>query len=344
MTNPTLLGCCRCTSLRRRIRRVSQRRRGRRRNAPFPAFWDSAALTDRPDEEAGLSSRSISRTSSTCAAGTNVLAIHGLNDGAGKRRLPRQSGADAAEETIDLGSGELLRRPDSRALQRSRFPGRFRQSDLLPPERLFVDPFSLSFTTDDPGAVIRYTLDGSDPSETNGTDYTAPLSIDTSRAFAPGSSSRVSRRAPWDRAVHAPRRRRAQLRFQSAARRRGHLRERDQHDLARRDPRRHHPATGGRASIIDPPEYEGYAGIRLEDRAPGFPKKQYFLETWDENREDLDESFLGLPAESDWILNGPYSDKSLMRNVLSYKWSNEIGRYAVRTRFVETSCEHPRAR
>ena len=24
-----------------------------------------------------------------------------------------------------------------------------------------------------------------------------------------------------------------------------------------------------------------------------------------------------------------------MRNVLAYKWSNDIGRYAVRTRFVE---------
>ena len=51
--------------------------------------------------------------------------------------------------------------------------------------------------------------------------------------------------------------------------------------------------------------------------------------------QDLDVGLLGMPPESDWVLNGPYSDKALMRNVLAYKWSNDIGRYATRTRFVE---------
>ena len=44
---------------------------------------------------------------------------------------------------------------------------------------------------------------------------------------------------------------------------------------------------------------------------------------------------LGLPKESDWVLYAPYSDKSLMRDVLGYELSNQIGRYAARTRFVE---------
>ena len=35
------------------------------------------------------------------------------------------------------------------------------------------------------------------------------------------------------------------------------------------------------------------------------------------------------------MLQGPYSDKSLMRNALSYKWSNDMGQYAVRTRIIE---------
>src|SRR5262249_30271990 len=67
----------------------------------------------------------------------------------------------------------------------------------------------------------------------------------------------------------------------------------------------------------------------------GFAKKQYALETWDERRDDLDVSFLGLPAESDWILFGPYNDKTLLRNFLAYRFSNAIGRYAVRTRLGE---------
>ena len=92
----------------------------------------------------------------------------------------------------------------------------------------------------------------------------------------------------------------------------------------------------GRARLTDPPDFTGRAGINVRGQSSaGFPKKQYHFETWDEYDQDKDVSILGFPADSDWILQGPYSDKSLMRNFLSYKWSNDIGRYAVRTRFIE---------
>ena len=42
-----------------------------------------------------------------------------------------------------------------------------------------------------------------------------------------------------------------------------------------------------------------------------------------------------MPADSDWIIHAPYSDRTLMRNYQMYTWSREIGRYAVRTRFIE---------
>lgn len=44
---------------------------------------------------------------------------------------------------------------------------------------------------------------------------------------------------------------------------------------------------------------------------------------------------LGMPADSDWILYAPYSDKTLLRDVLAYELSNQFGHYASRTRFVE---------
>lgn len=66
-----------------------------------------------------------------------------------------------------------------------------------------------------------------------------------------------------------------------------------------------------------------------------YAKKQYTLETRDERDKDLDVPLLGMPADSDWVLHAPYSDKTLMRNAMIYQWSNAIGRYAVRTRFVE---------
>jgi hypothetical protein len=42
-----------------------------------------------------------------------------------------------------------------------------------------------------------------------------------------------------------------------------------------------------------------------------------------------------MPKESDWILYAPYPDKTLMRDVLAYELSNQLGRWAPRTRFVE---------
>jgi hypothetical protein len=41
----------------------------------------------------------------------------------------------------------------------------------------YTDPFELEITTKTAGATIRYTLNGSDPTETHGTIYTGPISI-----------------------------------------------------------------------------------------------------------------------------------------------------------------------
>ena len=82
--------------------------------------------------------------------------------------------------------------------------------------------------------------------------------------------------------------------------------------------------------------FEGYIGIEFRGASSQtFPKKSYGLETRDVNNEDLDVSLLGFPEEEDWILYGPYSDKSLMRNILIYDLSRDIERYASRSIFVE---------
>ena len=82
--------------------------------------------------------------------------------------------------------------------------------------------------------------------------------------------------------------------------------------------------------------YEGIAGIEIRGASSQmFDKKSYGLETWDSNNEDIDVSLLGMPEEEDWVLYGPYSDKSLIRNKLIYDLARDMGRYASRTRFVE---------
>jgi len=87
---------------------------------------------------------------------------------------------------------------------------------------------------------------------------------------------------------------------------------------------------------IDETLYEGNIGIEFRGASSQtFPKKSYGVETWDENGEDISVSLLGFPEEEDWIFYGPYSDKSLMRNILIYDLSRDINRYASRSLFVD---------
>lgn len=89
-------------------------------------------------------------------------------------------------------------------------------------------------------------------------------------------------------------------------------------------------------AVDDEIVFSGNIAIELRGSSSlGFPKKGYGFETRNAQDMDMDVSFLGLPEEEDWVLHGPYSDKSLMRNVLIYDLSRQMNRYASRTRFVE---------
>ena len=64
-------------------------------------------------------------------------------------------------------------------------------------------------------------------------------------------------------------------------------------------------------------------------------KKQFGFETWNDLDKDEDVSLLGMPAESDWVLNGPYSDVTEIRNHVSYSIAAGVQAWAPRTRMVE---------
>jgi len=83
-------------------------------------------------------------------------------------------------------------------------------------------------------------------------------------------------------------------------------------------------------------DYDGKIGIEIRGQSSAnFPKKQYGIETRNDDDEQIESSLLGMPEESDWVLNGPYSDKSLMRNALAYYTERQMVKYAPRTIFCE---------
>lgn len=94
---------------------------------------------------------------------------------------------------------------------------------------------------------------------------------------------------------------------------------------------------GNRNNISDPfNAYDGKIGIEIRGHSSQmFNKKQYGIELRDQQGNDIKVGLLGMPEESDFVLNASYIDKTLLRNVLTYKISNDMGRYASRTQYCE---------
>lgn len=94
---------------------------------------------------------------------------------------------------------------------------------------------------------------------------------------------------------------------------------------------------GQRNQVTDSPtDYDGKIMIELRGSATlNYPKKSYRFETQNDFGGNRNVELCGMPKENDWILYGPYDDQSLIRNVMAYRLSNEIGAYASRVRMCE---------
>ena len=67
-----------------------------------------------------------------------------------------------------------------------------------------------------------------------------------------------------------------------------------------------------------------------------FDKKQYRIKFYKNKKDSAKEvSLAGMGVNSEWVLNGPYLDKTLIRNKLVYDLARELNGWAPDTRFVE---------
>ena len=83
-------------------------------------------------------------------------------------------------------------------------------------------------------------------------------------------------------------------------------------------------------------DYDGNITIERRGNSSQWnDKTPYRFETVDSQGENNNVELLGMPEENDWVLYAPWQDKTMIRNVLIYKLSNQLGRYASKTRFVE---------
>lgn len=88
--------------------------------------------------------------------------------------------------------------------------------------------------------------------------------------------------------------------------------------------------------INEEAEFKSHIGISIRGNSSKYyPKKQYSIELRDEEGNEDNKKILGMSKDSDWVLNAPFEDKSLMRNYMAYAISDEIMEYAPKARFCE---------
>jgi len=94
--------------------------------------------------------------------------------------------------------------------------------------------------------------------------------------------------------------------------------------------------TGNLNHLTDTPSFDGPIGIEVRGASSqSFPKKSFGFETRDADGYDLNVSLLGLPEDEDWIFYAPFTDKSFLRDALTYHLGNATGHYTSRTVFGE---------
>ena len=77
-------------------------------------------------------------------------------------------------------------------------------------------------------------------------------------------------------------------------------------------------------------------GIKVRGQSSAeFPKPGYSIEVRDSTGEGMDVSLFGLPPSDDWVLHGPYVDKSLVRNALAHWFFRQAGWYSPRTKHFD---------
>jgi hypothetical protein len=144
-----------------------------RRNAPAPPLWNSTATAS----HAGHSFEEINLTAQLALLqnGTNVLAIQGLNDSATSSDFLIL--AELAEFKPVGTINQYFSTPTPGAFNSQGFDGFVADTKFSQDRGFYETNLSCMITTATAGATIKYTLNGSVPSETNGFTYTGPILI-----------------------------------------------------------------------------------------------------------------------------------------------------------------------
>lgn len=186
------------------------------------------------------------------------------------------------------------------------------------------------------GAVIRFTLDGSEPTMAS-TVYKEPITVSGCvlvRAKAWHRDGRVSVTASENYTVLADELRKFSSNLPLLVMNTG----REEVTAAEKTlaALRAMETKGGRTTFNSAADFSGLVLLNLRGHSSlRYPKHSYSVKAVNELKEPKSASILGLPKDPDWVLYAPYPDKTLLRDVLAYDLNRQMGAWAPHTRFVE---------
>ncbi|MEM7233397.1 MAG: CotH kinase family protein, partial [Planctomycetota bacterium] len=165
-----------------------------RENIAGAPSWDDAASTDRSDSLAvgEFLEIDLGDRQDLLRGGLNVLAIHGLNSSVDADRFLL---VPSLEARVALSDDDCVygyfSTPTPSVPNGDGFPDRVRDTRFSIDRGFYDANFDVVITSDTPDAVIRYTLDGSEPTSTHGAIYSRSISISSNRvlramAYRPG--------------------------------------------------------------------------------------------------------------------------------------------------------------
>ncbi|MDG2380686.1 MAG: lamin tail domain-containing protein [Pirellulaceae bacterium] len=320
-------------------------------NAPISSDWNSSAASQHGAifNKIPLEQFDLTDSSGLLRKGENVLAIHGMNVSADDPDFFFQGGLVASEVLNSESRFFTTPTPnDPNQLPSASEP------DSVDSDGLFFGSQTVELKLPDgspPTLQIRYTLDGSDPTE-DSTLYWGPFTFTDStllqaRTFdtLPSPNFRPSRvmSKTYIALDETLRERTSNLPLVVIDTLSQAIPATTTNDLRRAgvvilDVNGATDESSLKDGIVD---YLGRGGIRRRGSSTGGqPKPQLAFESWGPggtNRDDdFDASLLGMSAESDWVLHAPFGgDPIFMRNAMGFAFGNQMGRWAPQTRPVE---------
>jgi hypothetical protein len=311
--------------------------------APDDLMFDSAATSSRSDSLAEEYVTFEVPFSESLVAGTNILAFQAMNSSTGGSDLillPELT-VEFRDLNAPIADGYFVE-PTPGAPNSVGSSAPPEEVVFSVPTKTFTDTVTVTLSSPTAGAVIRYTTDGAVPVEDINAPsevYSGALTFDDTvqlraRAFLPGSIPGPTHSEAYIKlaADYASFTSKLPILILDNFGRGAPSSDRMFYALLFET-----KGPDNLADLRNMPDLATRSRAKTRGSSTGGdPKFNLSWETWDENDEDKDISPLGLPPESDWVLNSPYNfDRALMRNPFMYEMSNQAGQWAPRSKMIE---------